>query len=140
MSSGMFQTTACKVALELGYTKKAIVHCYVNGMQAGELVSKILDLEESNPEFRNEYTQVESESHHELIRQVNALSLQDKNKNDLLQDTIKLWRRQQCHSCWRYKSNMLALPCTHLVICENCTCDKCLICKVTVTDWIKVHL
>ena len=138
MSNGIFQTTACKVALELGYTKKAIIRCYVHGIKAGDLVSKILDLEEKYPEFRTEDSDEERNSFDELVKQVNGLKLHHQN-GSLLEETEKLWRKQQCHRCWKHKSNVLAIPCTHLVVCENCTSDTCMICKVTVTDWIKVH-
>ena len=107
-------------------------------MKAGDLVSKILDLEESNPDFGNEESDDERKSFEELVKKVNTLKLQNQN-GSLLEETQKLWRRQQCHSCWRHKCNLLALPCTHLVICENCISDKCIICKMTVSDWIKVH-
>lgn len=136
MASGIMRANACKVALELGYSKKAINRCYVSGMRAGDLVLKIIDLEESNPEYRYDDDN-EISSKDELSRKVKALNLKD--NVSLKEETIQLWKKQQCHSCWKFKSNRLAIPCTHLVICENCISERCIICNSIVTDWIKVH-
>lgn len=136
MENGIFKETACKVALELGYSKKAIIHCYQRGMRAGDLVSKIIDLEETNP---NQFNSEEINSEEELSRQLQKMTL-NKDIESLRKETFYLWQTFQCHSCWKYKSTRLALPCTHLVTCENCISDKCIICKEIVTDWIKIHM
>ena len=40
--------TPCIVAMELDYAKKAILHCYKDGMSVGDLVTAILDFEETD--------------------------------------------------------------------------------------------
>ena len=82
-ANAIFRTTACKVAIELGYSKNAIIHCYENGMRAGDLVSKILDLESINPNFQNELSEDKvnnriSRDYCELCRKLNEIDL---NKN-----------------------------------------------------------
>ena len=147
----IFRTTACKVAIELGYSKNAIIHCYENGMRAGDLVSKILDLESINPNFQNELSEDEvnnkiSHDYSELCRKLNEIDLREEKKlneadlHDLREETKRLWAKFQCKSCGVNKSNRLALPCTHLVTCEKCMSDKCVICRQIVTDWIEVFI
>ena len=141
MENDIFKAIACKVAYELGYSKKAIIRCYERGMRAGDLVTKILELEESNPEYTFEGEEIKSkkDDDDESSRQLERISVKTDIKG-LRKDTLNLWKKQQCHSCWKYKSNRLALPCTHLAICENCISDKCIICNEVVTDWIKIHM
>ena len=162
-ANAIFQTTACKVAIELGYSKNAIIHCYENGMRAGDLVSKILDLESINPNFQNELSEDEvnnkiSRDYSELCRKLNEIDLSDNlsdnfsnnlreekklneaDLHDLREETKRLWAKFQCKSCGVNKSNRLALPCTHLVTCEKCMSDKCVICRQIVTDWIEVFI
>lgn len=154
-ASAIFQTTACKVAIELGYSKNAIIHCYENGMRAGDLVSKILDLESINPNFQNELSEDEvndkiNSEYSELCRKLNKIDLNDNLReekklseadlHDLREETKRLWAKFQCKSCGVNKSNRLALPCTHLVTCEKCMSDKCVICRQIVTDWIEVFI
>lgn len=131
---------ARKIALDLGYSKKAIDRCYVSGMTAGDLVLKVLDLEESNPEYRYDDVEVIISEENELSRRLKSLDLEDKNIESLRDETLHLWKRMQCHSCWKNKSNRLPLPCTHLAVCENCISDKCIICNERVVDWIKIHM
>ena len=119
------------------------------------MVLKILDLEEKFPEFRQEdeivaqfqtcnienkesFQELRQDDNEDLITWLQSCELETKNEG-LLEETTKLWKQQQCHSCWKFKSNQLGLPCTHLVICENCISDKCIICNENVTHWIKVH-
>ena len=154
-ANAIFQTTACKVAIELGYSKNAIIHCYENGMRAGDLVSKILDLESINPNFQNELSEDEvnnkiNSEYSELCRKLNKIDLNDNLReekklseadlHDLREETKRLWAKFQCKSCGENKSNRLALPCTHLVTCEKCISDKCVICRQIVTDWIEVFI
>ena len=154
-ANAIFQTTACKVAIELGYSKNAIIHCYENGMRAGDLVSKILDLESINPNFQNELSEDEvnnkiNSEYSELCRKLNKIDLNDNLReekklseadlHDLREETKRLWAKFQCKSCGVNKSNRLALPCTHLVTCEKCMSDKCVICRQNVTDWIEVFI
>ena len=154
-ANAIFQTTACKVAIELGYSKNAIIHCYENGMRAGDLVSKILDLESINPNFQNELSEDEvndkiNSEYSELCRKLNKIDLNDNLReekklgeadlHDLREETKRLWAKFQCKSCGVNKSNRLALPCTHLVTCEKCMSDKCVICRQIVTDWIEVFI
>ena len=154
-ANAIFQTTACKVAIELGYSKNAIIHCYENGMRAGDLVSKILDLESINPNFQNELSEDEvnnkiNSEYSELCRKLNKIDLNDNLReekklseadlHDLREETKRLWAKFQCKSCGENKSNRLALPCTHLVTCEKCMSDKCVICRQIVTDWIEVFI
>ena len=154
-ANAIFQTTACKVAIELGYSKNAIIHCYENGMRAGNLVSKILDLESINPNFQNELSEDEvnnkiNSEYSELCRKLNKIDLNDNLReekklseadlHDLREETKRLWAKFQCKSCGVNKSNRLALPCTHLVTCEKCMSDKCVICRQIVTDWIEVFI
>ena len=151
----IFQATTCKVAIELGYSKNAIIHCYENGMRAGDLVSKILDLESINPNFQNELSEDEvnnkiNSEYSELCRKLNKIDLNDNLReekklseadlHDLREETKRLWAKFQCKSCGENKSNRLALPCTHLVTCEKCMSDKCVICRQIVTDWIEVFI
>ena len=154
-ANAIFRTTACKVAIELGYSKNAIIHCYENGMRAGDLVSKILDLESINPNFQNELSEDEvnnkiNSEYSELCRKLNKIDLNDNLReekklseadlHDLREETKRLWAKFQCKSCGENKSNRLALPCTHLVTCEKCISDKCVICRQIVTDWIEVFI
>ena len=150
-ANAIFQTTACKVAIELGYSKNAIIHCYENGMRAGDLVSKILDLESINPNFQNELSEDEvndkiDSEYSELCRKLNKIDLREEKRlsvadlHDLREETKRLWAKFQCKSCGVNKSNRLALPCTHLVTCEKCMSDKCVICRQIVTDWIEVFI
>ena len=152
--SAIFQKTACKVAIEFGFSKTAIFHCYENGMRAGDLISELLDLESNNSNFRfqNEISfkiskdEAKEEpmvvrNYSELCTKINELDLMAHSDiHTLRKQTIDIWAKYQCHTCGVNKSNRLAIPCTHLVTCENCISDKCIVCKEKVTDWIKIFI
>ena len=141
--SSIFQKTACKVAIEFGYSKTAIYHCYKNGMRAGDLISELLELESTNPNFnfQNEMTFNASKEEpamcnfSEICKKLDELDLKVYN---LRKETLTLCAKYHCHTCGVNKANRLAIPCTHLATCENCISDKCIVCKVKVTDWIKI--
>ena len=149
--SSIFQTTACKVAIEFGFSRTAILHCYENGMRAGDLISELLDLESNNANFRfqNEISSKLSKdeakveeptvvcNYSDLCSKVKELDLKAKS---LRKETLDIWAKYQCHTCGVNNSNRLALPCTHLVTCENCISDKCIVCNEKVTDWIKIFI
>lgn len=120
-------------------------------MRAGDLISKMLDLESPNPNFSSqnkvksfELSQDDRISNEcsELCEKLNEIDL-NKNRFDiqnLRDETARLWAKFQCKSCRVNKSNRLALPCTHLVTCEHCMSNKCIICNERVTDWIEVFM
>ena len=159
--NAIFRKTACKVALELGYSKNAIIHCYENEMRAGTLVAKLLDLESSFPDFtRPKETSLASSE--DEIKETSLASSKDEIKEELVisddctdlcqklnevdlnktlrEETKLLWARYQCHRCGKNQSNRLPLPCTHLATCEKCISDKCVICNEKVTKWIEIFM
>ena len=120
--------TACQVVYEMDYSRRAIIQCYVPGISAADLVMKILDLEDIDQSFREDTEEAKCiyEGRHSL--------------NELREETMQLWKRQFCHKCWKNPSNMLALPCTHLVICDKCKSNSCIVCGEMILDLIKVHI
>lgn len=120
--------TACQVAYEMGYSRRAIIQCYVPGISAGDLIMNILDLEDIDPSFRDD------------TEEAKCIYEGRQSLNDLREETKQLWKRQFCHVCWKNPSNMLALPCTHLVLCDNCKSHSCIVCDEVILDFIKVHL
>ena len=124
----ILNTTAAQVALELGYSKHSIVYCYEPNIRAGDLVMKVLDLEESGipiPSLDEEKLKLEDES----LR-----------VETLRKETLQLWKQSICHTCWTQQAEMVALPCGHVCVCRQCVADKCVICHSTVSDWIRVHI
>ena len=122
------KSTSCYVAKEMGYSTRAIHHCYEEGINAGDLVMKILDLEEIDPSFRYDV-----DEYNNGIKEESYLT-------DLRQETIQLWKKQYCRICWKKPSNMLALPCTHLVLCDSCHSRRCIVCDEVIWELLKVHI
>ena len=120
-------TTAAQIALELGYSKHAIIYCYEPNIRAGDLVMKILDSEERGVAipFIDE----------EKLKQEDARV----RLEALRAETLQLWKQSMCHLCWQHQAEMVALPCAHVCVCRSCVTAKCIICNFTVSDWIRVH-
>lgn len=160
--NAIFRKTACKVALELGYSRNAIIHCYENEMRAGTLVEKLLNLESSFPDFtrpketsllssEDEIKEISLASSKDEIKEEESIisndctdlcqKLNEVDLNKTLRDETKfLWAKYQCHRCGKNESNRLPLPCTHLATCEKCISDKCVICDKKVTKWIEIFM
>ena len=132
----ILNATACQVALELGYSKESILCCYEAYIRAGDLVRKILDAEEKNGGvFPIPQLLLDEEKE----RRVASKAIE--NRLQCLRiETLHLWNRSMCHACGRYKSDMLALPCAHILVCQKCTRDMCIACNCPVIDWIRVYV
>ena len=141
----ILNTTAAQIALELGYSKHAIIYCYEPNIRAGELVMKILDVEESGmeiPFIDEEKMKLEEETKRlETLRLEKKMKLEEETKRleTLRLETLNLWKRLRCHVCWLRQAEMLALPCAHIFTCQSCVSHKCIICDSTVSNWIRVH-
>ena len=109
--------------MELDYAKKAILHCYKDGMSAGDLVTAILDFEETDSTSKCDSEEQKTEIN---------LSLQH--------ETFALWKQQQCKKCFKKIASFVALPCGHFAVCEHCCANLCIICELYVTDWIHVYV
>ena len=118
---------ACVIAKELGYSEKAILRCYRDGISAGDLVMDMLNLHDMDSTF-NIYASFDT------IRQ------ESDKMQTLREETLTLWKKQQCKKCWKSKVSCLALPCCHLAVCKLC-CDKqCIICETLIIEWINVFV
>ena len=115
--------TPCKVAMEFKYDKHLILHCYEDGMSAGDLVSAILDFKEKNPILKCDCDKEEGE-----------------RNLDLRHKTFNFWKQQQCKQCTERIACFVALPCGHFAICSHCRSTSCIICHMHVTDWIHVDV
>ena len=83
-NSKILDVTACQVALEFGFDKRIILQCFEDNISAGELVLKILELEESGIS---------------VDKKTEDQNTIDNEENPLLHETIKLWKRAACHMC-----------------------------------------
>ena len=115
--------TPCRVAMELDYDKELILHCYEDGMSAGDLVTAILDLQEKSPTSKCDFDEEKSETN-----------------LDLRHTTFNFWKQQQCKKCFKKIACFVALPCGHFAICGHCRAKSCIICDMHVTDWIHVDV
>lgn len=115
--------TPCIVAMELDYDKELIIHCYENGMSAGDLVTAILDFKETNPKSKSDGEEEISETN---------LNLRHK--------TFNFWKQQRCKKCFKNIASFVALPCGHFAVCRHCRAQSCIICELLVTDWIHVDV
>ena len=108
--------TPCMIAKDLDFSENAILHCYEDGMSAGDLVMNILNLQDNDPIFKI-YCNITS-----------------------CEETHTLWKEQQCKKCFNQKASCISLPCCHLVFCKHCRSERCIICSRCITDWIHVYV
>ena len=59
---------------------------------------------------------------------------------ELLAENERLKDEKSCRVCFNYESNVLFLPCRHLVTCPNCavSLDKCPVCRSPIECTVKV--
>ena len=110
---------AIRIALELDFTLADIKLCYRHGMNSAALVDRLCDFESER---------VTLESTH----------LKDSARQRLEEETLSLYFKEMCVMCRVNKRNQVALPCSHYLVCDNCTMPTCYMCEMKVTNYIHV--
>ena len=119
------------IALDLGYSEEEIYCCYEPGMSGVSLVETLCDFDTTLTD-----TIV-------LAKRKSALenTRPEKRKayEELLHETKQLYFKTLCAACLKRKRNQLALPCCHLLVCEKCCTDVCILCQNHVDDYKHVY-
>lgn len=73
-----------------------------------------------------------------MAKEVVFLNISD--KSDLIENNYDL-NSDECAICSDNKREILLKPCNHMIACESCSsrCKKCLICKETIKERIKIE-
>ena len=118
--------TARQVALEFGYSWEAINYCWKYNISAGELLEKLWDLDNGGMEENRFAFPIYGPSKDKTAE-----------RKILEEETLLLQFKELCIVCLKKESQVIYLPCRHLLCCENCAQSSCQGCQTDVIQTIR---